>query len=662
MGESQATEAGASLHKEALRALDRLEGQIAEMEYARSEPIAIVGMGCRFPGGVHDPESYWQLLLDGVDAIGPVPPGRWDTDALFDEDPDAPGKLYVREGGFLDDIDRFDAAFFGISAREAISLDPQQRLLLETTWEALEHAGISAASMENSRTGVYVGVMENDYAKLLRDNGADDLDAYYVTGNHFSFTAGRISYVLGLHGPAVALDTACSSSLVAIHLACQSLRSRETDVALAGGVNVLLSPELTITMCKFHALSPDGRCKTFDASADGFGQGEGCGMIVLKRLSDAIADGDNVIAVIRGSAVNHDGPSGGLTVPSAQAQRTVVGDALANAGLDPAAVGYIEAHGTGTSLGDPIELRALGEVFAPSRATDRPLVVGSVKTNIGHLESAAGVAGVIKVALALEHGLIPPHLHLNELNPRISLDELAMTVPTSTMTWPDVDGPRAAGISSFGLSGTNAHIVLEQAPDAVVDDPPPAPAPGQNLLVLSASSDEALKDLASRYAEALRGLDDDTLADALWVAANGRSHRDHRLAVVTAGSEDIADRLDAFADGTTAEGFQVGVSREPSDGVAFLFTGQGAQYVGMGRGLYEQQPVFRAALETCDEIIRDQRGSSLLEVMFDDKSENPLVDQTEWTQPALFALEYALGAALAVMGRRARRRAGAQRR
>ncbi|MDH4113724.1 MAG: polyketide synthase, partial [Actinomycetota bacterium] len=288
MDEPQVTEPGPSLHKEALRALDRLEARIAEMEHARSEPIAIVGIGCRFPGGVHDPESYWQLLIDGVDAIGPVPAGRWDTDALYDADPDAPGKLYVREGGFLDDIDRFDAAFFGISPREAISLDPQQRLLLETTWEALEHAGIPADAMENTRTGVYVGVMENDYAKLhLRDGGADDLDAYYVTGNHFSFTAGRISYVLGLHGPSVALDTACSSSLVAIHLACQSLRDQETDVALAGGVNVLLSPELTITMCKFHALSRDGRCKTFDASADGFGQGEGCGMIVLKRLSDA---------------------------------------------------------------------------------------------------------------------------------------------------------------------------------------------------------------------------------------------------------------------------------------------------------------------------------------------------------------------------------------
>ena len=631
---------GDSLHKEALRALDRLEGRIADMEYARSEPIAIVGMGCRFPGGVHDPESYWQLLLDGVDAIGPVPAGRWDTDALFDADPDAPGKLYVREGGFLDDIDRFDAAFFGISAREAISLDPQQRLLLETTWQALEHAGISADSMANSRTGVYVGVMENDYAKLLRDNGADDLDAYYVTGNHFSFTAGRISYVLGLHGPAVALDTACSSSLVAIHLACQSLRGRETDVALAGGVNVLLSPELTITMCKFHALSPDGRCKTFDASADGFGQGEGCGMIVLKRLSDAVTDGDNVIAVIRGSAVNHDGPSGGLTVPSSQAQRTVVGEALANAGLDPNAIGFVEAHGTGTSLGDPIELRALGEVFAPSRAAERPLVVGSVKTNIGHLESAAGVAGVIKVALALEHGLIPPHLHLNELNPRISLDELAMAVPTSTMKWPEGEGPRAAGISSFGLSGTNAHIVLEQAPEAVVEATPPAHGP--NLLVLSASSDEALKDVASRYADALRGLDDGALADALWVAANGRSHRDHRLAVVTTSSEDIADRLGDFAVGTSTEGFQIGVSREPSDGVAFLFTGQGAQYVGMGRGLYEQQPVFRAALEACDEIMRGQRGSSLLDVMFEDESEHPLVDHTEWTQPALFALEYSL--------------------
>ncbi|KAB8330056.1 polyketide synthase, partial [Scytonema tolypothrichoides VB-61278] len=449
--------------QQSLFVVQKLKSKLAEIENAKTEPIAIIGMSCRFPGGANDPEAFWQLLHEGVDTIAEVPAQRWNIDAYYDSNPDVPGKMYARTGGFVDNVDQFDPAFFGISPREAINLDPQQRLLLEVSWEALENAGQPSNHLDSSQTGIFVGIGQNDYAQLKFDDPTQ-IDAYTGTGNGFCFASGRLSYILGLQGPNMAIDTACSSSLVAIHLACQSLRTGECNLALAGGVQLILSPEITIFLSKAHALSPDGRCKTFDADANGFGRGEGCGVVVLKRLSDAVANRDNILAVIRGSAINHDGPSTGLTVPNGLAQQKLILKALQNAKVEPSEVSYIEAHGTGTALGDPIEVESLATIFGKGRSQDNPLVVGSVKTNIGHLEAAAGIAGLMKVVLSLQHNKIPPHLHFKQPSPHINWDEVPVKVPTSPMPWFPGEKRRLAGVSSFGMSGTNAHIVLEEAP------------------------------------------------------------------------------------------------------------------------------------------------------------------------------------------------------
>ncbi|MBE7247997.1 MAG: polyketide synthase, partial [Actinomycetospora chiangmaiensis] len=437
--------------------------QQEELEALRErEPIAIIGMGCRFPGGA-DPEAFWQTLATGRDAVGPVPADRWDIARYFDPDPAAPGRMSAREGGFLPEVSGFDAAFFGIAPREAESMDPQQRLLLEVAWEALEHAAIAPDSLRGSSSGVFVGLCNTDYFQRLLARDASRIDAYLASGSAPSVAAGRISYCLGLQGPAITVDTACSSSLAALHLACRSLRGGETRLALAGGVNVMCMPETSIALSKSGMLAPDGRCKTFDASADGFSRGEGCGLVVLKRLRDAEADGDRVLAVIRGSAVNQDGASSGLTAPNGPAQEAVIRAALRDAGVGPEAIGYVEAHGTGTQLGDPIELRALGAVFGGAR--ERPLLLGSVKTNIGHLEAAAGIAGVIKLVLALRHGALPATLHFRQPNPHIPWAQMPVEVVGEARAWPAGDRPRMAGVSSFGFSGTNVHLVLSEAPE-----------------------------------------------------------------------------------------------------------------------------------------------------------------------------------------------------
>jgi thioester reductase-like protein len=420
--------------------------------------VAIVGIGCRFPGGADDPERFWQLLHDGVDAVRPVPADRWDADAYYDPRPDAPGKMTTRWGGFVDDVDHFDAAFFGITPREAAGMDPQQRFLLQVAWEALEHAGIDPRSLNESSTGVFIGICNND---SLRRVTAESIDAYTSTGNAFSVAAGRLSYLLGLQGPSLAIDTACSSSLVAVHLACRSLRQGECRLALAGGVNLILSPLPSIALSKLGMMASDGRCKTFDARADGFVRGEGCGVVILKRLADARADGDAVLAVIRGSAINQDGRSSGLTAPNGAAQERLLQLALADAKVPPSRVSYVEAHGTGTALGDPIEVRALQAVLGPTR-NGSPLIVGSVKTNLGHLEAAAGIAGLIKVVLALQHGEIPPHLHLQRLSPHLAAYANKLVIPTAPLAWDATDGRPIAGVSSFGFSGTNAHVLVEQ--------------------------------------------------------------------------------------------------------------------------------------------------------------------------------------------------------
>lgn len=450
--------------RRALLQIERLQAKLA----AQREPIAVVGMGCRFPGGASDPASFWAVLRDGVDAIREVPRDRWDLDRYYDADPDAPGRMYARTGGFLDRIDDFDTEFFGISPREAASLDPQQRLALEVGWEALEDAGCTADSLMHSRTGVFVGVMATDYARLATAQGHfANIDAYYATGGYPSFASGRLSYFMGAHGPSLTVDTACSSSLVAVHLACQSLRTNECDRALAGGVSLMFSPEIPIFLCKARAMSPTGRARAFDAAADGMVRGEGCGVIVLKRLSDARRDGDPIHAVLRGSAVNHDGPSGGLTVPNGQAQEALIRQALEHAGVGADEIGYVEAHGTATPLGDPIEVTALTGALARQRTTEGPrLAIGSVKTNIGHLDAAAGIAGLIKTVLILKHGQIPPTLHLTRLNPQIEVADLPVDFPRALTPWRHGRGRRLAGISAFGLSGTNAHIIAEEAPPA----------------------------------------------------------------------------------------------------------------------------------------------------------------------------------------------------
>ncbi|WP_413206149.1 type I polyketide synthase [Rhodospirillum sp. A1_3_36] len=629
------------LMRQALLRIDALQAKLRAAEARECEPIAIVGIGCRFPGGADTPDAYWELLRVGRDAIAEVPRDRWDIDAYYDPDPDAPGKMVQRHGAFLSGIDRFDPQFFGISPREAASMDPQQRLLLEVAWEALEDANIPADSLYRSATGVFIGMMGQDFGqRLFAPSRHDRIDAYAGTGTSPGMIAGRLSYCLGLTGPCFALDTACSSSLVALHLACDSLRRNECAMALTGGVNLILEPGLSINFSKARMLAPDGRCKTFDATADGYVRGEGCGVLVLKRLSDARLDGDRVLAVVRGSAVNQDGPSGGLTVPSGPAQEQVIRRALSNAGLEPDAVSYVEAHGTGTALGDPIELGALDRVFGTGHSADRPLHVGSVKTNLGHLEAAAGVAGVIKVVLALRHSCLPPHLNVTQPTPRFPWAEKPVRVARQAVDWPGGAEPRVAGISSFGFSGTNAHIVIADAPPG--DDAFEATQDvGPRLLPLGAHTTEALTALAARYRDHLRANPGVAPGDLCASAALGRAHPPRRLAVMADDTAHMAEALDRFTEGRTSPDLIAPALESATvPSLAFLFTGQGSQYAGMGRRLYETEPVFRGALDRCAAILKTHADIDLIDLVCSDESGR--LDRTGNTQPALFGLEYAL--------------------
>jgi malonyl CoA-acyl carrier protein transacylase len=634
--------------KQALLALEKMSLKLEQIEQGQTEPIAIIGIGCRFPGDANDPESFWQLLHQGIDAIRDVPSQRWDINAYYDPNPETLGKMYVRQGGFLDTaLDQFDAEFFGLAPKEVINMDPQQRLLLEVTWEALENAGQAPDKLAGSQTGVFLGINTSDYSQLLLKSGdANNLNAYFFTGNTASIAAGRLSYFLGLEGPSLAVDTACSSSLVSIHLACKSLQTGECRMALAGGVNLMLSPEGPIILSRMRALAADGRCKTFDATADGYGRGEGCGMIVLKRLSDAMSDGDNILALVRGSAVNHDGRSSGLTVPNGLAQQSVVRSALANANLAPNQVSYVEVHGTGTSLGDPIEVEALGTLLGKGRAKDQPLMLGSVKTNIGHLESAAGVAGLIKVVLAMQHQEIPPHLHLKNLNPSISWDNLPIVIPTKPTPWlKDVEGKRFAGISSFGMSGTNAHVVLEESPSKVSIEKPQLSTQDRpiHILTLSARGEKALDNLVQRYITYLQSNLKASLSNICFTANTGRSHFVNRYAVIGQEPAQVVEKLKALVVGKKlGEGLSSAATSKRRPKIAFLFTGQGSQSVGMGRQLYETQPTFRQALTQCAELLRPYLDVPLLDVLYPKSEEISLLDETAYAQPALFALEYAL--------------------
>lgn len=619
--------------KRASITLAKMKQRLLDQEAKSNEPIAIVGMGCRFPGGVNSPEQFWQLLSRAEHGIVDVPDDRWDMDSLYSDQRGAPGKMYTRKAGFIDRPGYFDPEFFGISPREAKSMDPQQRLLLEVCWQALEHANIVPDSLRDSDTGMFLGIGQNDYGLLqLYAGDYQRINTYDGSGNGFCFASGRVSYVMGWQGPCLSIDTACSSSLVAVHLACQSLRKAESRVAIAAGVQLMLTPNVALFLSRVGALAEDGHSKAFDAAADGYGRGEGCGALVLKRLSDAEADGDNIIAVIRASAVNHDGPGSGLTVPNGLAQQKLIRQVLNQAKIDAGQVGFVEAHGTGTVLGDPIEAEALGMVYCQDRATDNPLYIGSVKTNVGHLEAAAGIVSMIKAALTLKHRQIPASLGFTQPNPYIPWQQLNLKVATELTPWPDNAEQRYAGVSSFGMSGTNAHVILQQAPEQAVKS---VQAKAPFVLAVSAKTEAALQAMCSQYAEALQGLSNSQAADFCFTANTCRSHFAYRKAVVANDAEGLIRQLrdpDLLNDVAPCSEW-----KKPKQ--AFLFTGQGSQFVQMGRDLYQTEPVFRAAVDQCESVISEQASYSVKALLCDEQDEQALRTQA---QPAIFVFQYAL--------------------
>ena len=592
-----------------------------------------------FPGA-DDPASFWRLLRDGADTIREVPPDRWDAMAYFDPDPSAPGKAASRWGGFLDQIDRFDPFFFGISPGEAERMDPQQRLLMELAFEAFEDAGYSRRRLAGSRTGVLVGASVNEYGMLLHGRH-ELLNGHSGTGAALAIAANRISYFFDLHGPSMVVDTACSSSLTAVHLACRSLRGGECDLAIAGGVNLILSPAHSIAFTKAGVLAPDGRCKPFDAGADGYVRGEGGGLVVLKPLDRAEADGDPIYAVIRGSAVSQDGRTNGLMAPSREAQEVVLRAAYQDAGISPAEIQYVEAHGTGTLLGDSMEAGALGAVLAPGRA-GAPCALGSVKSNVGHLEAAAGAAGLIKVALALGHRALPPSLHFLSPNPHVPFEALGLRVQHALTPWPEHSGPALAAVSSFGFGGTNVHMVLQEAPSAGWRLPVGS-APAACLVPLSAHSREALAAVAQRFRDfAGEAAEFPPSIAELSGSAMRRTQLDHRLGVIARSKEEFAERLDDFLAGRDhPEVVYGGHADGGKRRLAFVFSGQGSQWHGMGRELFRTEPIFRTELERCDEALRSELGWSILERLLHDGTGAELTD-IDVVQPALFAVQVAL--------------------
>ncbi|MGU3498287.1 SDR family NAD(P)-dependent oxidoreductase [Mycobacterium sp. C31M] len=610
---------------------------------ATDEPIAVIAVACRFPGAA-DPDAYWNLLAGGVDAIREIPEDRFDVDDFYDPDQQTPGKIYTRNGGYLDSVDGFDPEFFGISPREAVWIDPQQRLMLEIAWEALERAGYAPSSLRGSRSGVFVGVGANEYSHLLSGDSVENLEAHFITGNALNAIAGRVAFTLGLEGPAMAVDTACSSSLVAVHQATQALHAGDCDLALAGGVNVLLSPASIVAASQARMLSPDGRCKTFDAAADGYVRSEGCGVLVLKRLSDAQRDGDRIAAVIRSSAVNQDGASSGLTVPNGGAQQRLIASALNRAGLNGGDVDYLEAHGTGTPLGDPIEVQAAAAAYGDGREASRPLLMGTAKTNIGHLESAAGVAGLIKVVLSLQNEMLPQNLHFNNPSPHIPWDSLAVKVVDTATPWQTNGRPRRAGVSSFGFTGTNAHVLLEEAPAVAEPAAEPAESPKEPLhvLPLSARSAAGLSALAQRYGAWLDAHPDTAIADVAHTAGAGRAHFEHRAAVVANSTAEAKMLLEDLVANRLRPGVVRGECTDPPT-TAWFFPGQGSQYPGMARELFDTEPVFADTVRRCAQAVDGILPQPLLEVLFGSGREAAeTLKHTSFAQPAIFAVEMGL--------------------
>ena len=609
------------------------------------EPIAIIGIGCRFPGGAHTPAEFWNLLTAGRDAIIDVPEDRWDSRRFYSSDPNSPGKMYVRKAGFMrDPVDQFDPFFFGISPREAVFMDPQQRLVLEVTWEALEDAGLPPPGLAGSDTGVYIGAftLDNMVLRLSPLNRDRTPSHYGATAATMTMLANRLSYTLDLRGPSMAIDTACSSSLVALDSACQALWRGDCSLALAGGVNVILSPDFVVMMCQGRFLAPDGHCKSFDERADGYGRGEGCGIVVLKPLAAAMNDGDEIYAVIRGTGVNQDGRTDGIAVPNPLAQEALIRQVYSRAQIGLDRICYVEAHGTGTAVGDPIEASVLGKTVGAKRSRDNPCVIGSVKANIGHLEAAAGVAGVIKACLCLTHRQIPPQVNVQTPNPKIRFAEWGLRLPTALEPMPQGDGPHYVGVNSFGYGGTNAHAVLQEAPES-----PPAERASLRspcLLPISARHEEALKNLAQRYLTWLTGPDAPRLSDLCYSAAVRRTHFDHRLAITAETLKDVVEQIRTYLDSgrgerVSATGGIPGNQPKP----VFVFSGMGPQGWAMGQQLLREEPVFRRMAANCDEIFESVAGWSILAEMGVSESRSRM-REPQIAQPANFVLQVALSA------------------
>ena len=612
------------------------------------EKIAIIGIGCRFPGGVNDTESFWKLLVEGREGVCDVPADRWNVERFYDPEPGLVGKSVAKRGGFIEGIDQFDPQFFGISPREAPYIDPQQRLLLETAWESIEDAGLVLDFEKGTDIGVFVGISHNDYQGLQHTStDRTGISSHTPTGSAHSIAANRISYCLNLTGPSIAMDTACSSALTAVHVACEHILAGHCNVAMAGGVTVMINPDGFIGFSQAGMLSPEGKCKAFDASANGFVRGEGAGMVLMKRLSDAIADGDPIHAVIIGSSVNQDGHTNGISLPSPDAQSRLVSDACVNAGIDPSSIGYDEAHGTGTAVGDPIEAHALAEALCGNR--EEPLVIGSVKTNLGHLETASGVAGLLKAALVLKHGRIPASLHYDTPNPNIDFDALKLRVAVENEAFPDNGTTRTAGINSFGFGGANAHVILTESP---VVEPVYHLAETDTTrawpLMLSARSEESL--LASAFKLSV-WMDDHSklngsspsLADLTYMLGARRNHHSHRLVLTSNSMAEMVQELAAFSTENAGPKLRTAFTprREKAAGVVFVMSGQGPQWYGMGRELMRDEPVFRRTIEACERAMKPWAKFSLIEEL-GRTEETSRMQQTEVSQPAIFAMQMAL--------------------